>query len=96
MEPTYDIISPLRVLLSTDTAELFFALESHLEKWKAAEEEGFVESHKPITDVMRDSLGFDDAEQVRDLPHSSLILSQNDARAPCFSDYEDFRYFLHK
>ena len=63
VEPLYDIISPLRVLLSApEEMEAFFGLESHLEKWK--EDEGFVESHEAVVDVMRDSLGFDDAEQV--------------------------------
>ena len=96
MEPTYDIISPLRVLLSKDTAELFFALESHLEKWKGAEEEAFVESHKPITDVMRDSLGFEDAEQVRSLSLTPRSFRAETKHAPSFPDYEDFRNFLHK
>ena len=63
MEPLYDIISPLRVLLSPeDVKEVFFGLESHLEKWK--EEEGFVESHRAIAETMRDPLGFENAEQV--------------------------------
>ena len=63
VEPLYDIISPLRVLRSPPEAkEAFFGLESHLEKWK--EEEGFVEGHKAIAEIMRDSLGFEDAEQV--------------------------------
>ena len=62
VEPLYDIISPLRVLLNPANTEVFFGLESHLEKWK--EEEGFVESHRAIAETMRDPLGFEDAEQV--------------------------------
>lgn len=72
----YDIISPLRVLLSPVEAEAFFGLESHLEKWKE-DEEGFVEGHRAIAETMRDSLGFKDAEQVGAPPTSSLSVQSS-------------------
>ena len=93
VEPLYDIISPLRVLLSApEEKEAFFGLESHLEKWK--EDEGFVESHEAVVDHMRNSLGFDDAEQVGErtaaIPYLRIISTSS------YSDHEDFRHFLHQ
>ena len=93
VEPLYDIISPLRVLLSApEEREAFFGLESHLEEWK--EDEGFVERHEAVVDVMRDSLGFDDAEQVAErsavIPYLRLISISS------FSDHENFRRLLHQ
>ena len=83
MEPLYDIISPLRVLLSpADAKEAFFGLESHFEKWK--EDEGFVESHEAIVDTMKASLGFEDAEQasVQRPATFQVPMVRNDAAFP--------------
>ena len=59
----YDIISPLRVLLSGDEdSKVFFDMESHLEDRKA--DGDWTEGHKFITGYFKNKLGFDKTEKV--------------------------------
>ena len=65
VEPMYDIVSPLRTLLANkkDEKGFFFELESHLDRWRAEEDEQFDENHRRAADYLR-RLGFSDTEQV--------------------------------
>ena len=67
VEPLYDVVSPVRVLLSDVVdREVFFGQESHLERWKGDDGGGeWVASHKDAVDYMREQLGFTDEEEVR-------------------------------
>ena len=65
VEGTYDIISPLRVLLAKkkQDSEIFFDMESHSEDRKS-EGGDWADSHEFITKYFKDRLGFKDSQKA--------------------------------